>query len=140
MDLSEYNIFSAELRSKGFVYVPSAEVFWPSRYVVEVLRELAASERAVLGFDIIAIEADFKPCLHGTSAYSLEKESAGRSWRDCVDISLQLALRDLDHVKALSGVDPLCNDVYYAVVAADQVEYAKLILSPNTIWVTGVDR
>ena len=134
MDLRQYNMLSEELRSNSLVYEPSRELFWPNQYVEQVLRELAAGNLAILGLDIITIEEEAKPCIQGTSAYQLEEEFAGKCWRDRVDLSLQLALRDFGRIESLSDLKPPFENVYFAVVAVDQAERIKLSFSPRMIW------
>jgi hypothetical protein len=135
MDLKEYQALPENLRSMAFVHVSSKEVFWPNPYVEQVVRALADCDRAILGFDIITIEQGAMACIRGTGAYRLEEETAGRAWRDCVNISLRFAVRDLGRIEALSGLGPPFGNLYYAVVTANQAEYTKLLLLPRTIWV-----
>ncbi|HEX4014659.1 MAG TPA: hypothetical protein VHX17_12355 [Candidatus Cybelea sp.] len=126
-------LLSGGLRCIGLVHEPSTEVFWPIACVEQVFKKLAACDRAILGFDIIFIDAASTPRIVGTSAYHLKTASAGTHWAKRVDISLRLALGDLARLDSLCVPGPRLESVYFSVVAADRREYTRLALFPRTM-------
>jgi hypothetical protein len=113
VDLKELALLSEDVRSKALIH-PSREVFLPNECVERVLWELTIADRAILGFDILTIERS-KPCIWGTSAYATEDQLPTKPWHDFIVRSLQLAIRDLGRITALSGLKPPFNDVWYAI-------------------------
>ncbi|HET6275370.1 MAG TPA: hypothetical protein VFE16_05445 [Candidatus Cybelea sp.] len=69
----------------------SGDVCWSGVYVKQALRELAAANRIILGFDIIDFATD-PPTDGDTSGYDLGADAVDYSWDECVKVSLEKAL------------------------------------------------
>jgi hypothetical protein len=131
MQLDEISVLSEDLRHQALIH-PSREVFFPNACVDRVFWELTIADRVILGFDILTME-NSKPCTWGTSGYELDGDLLAKRWDVCVTLSLQLAMRDLGRIGALSGLKPPFDDVYYAIVAIDQKGWTKMLHEPRSI-------
>jgi hypothetical protein len=110
-------LISADLRSKARELPGGGELCWNWKDIKEVLRELAASSRLILGFDIFTFppQDDGTVFHRGVSGYSVDAEIKSRSWREVVALSLQLALRDLGRTAELSYISGPLDEVWYSV-------------------------
>lgn len=126
--LEHLSVVSDELRRRA--HIINDEALWPKSVVIEVLREIAAADRVILGFDIVSMSLlkGWRPSVYGTSAYDSELDLKCR-WEECVQASLTLALRDVKRTKELSELGPPRDeddDVWYSIVSISRGEQAKI--------------
>jgi hypothetical protein len=104
----------------------SGEVCWSGDHIVDVLAELAAANRVILGFDILTFERASAPVDWGTSSYSITIDLTKESWDEPVKRSLKFALEDVSRTTDLSGLEPPFNTVWYCVSSVSPEEYRRL--------------
>lgn len=114
--MREDKIVSPALRLAARTLSP-AEVCWRHSDIIAVLKELAERNSVILGFDILAFEAPdngIRPW--GTSAYQVDQYLRSRPWNECVKISLEAALKDVERSRELTGYNGDLDDLWYCPV------------------------
>jgi hypothetical protein len=133
-DVREDKIVSKDLTDKARVF--GNEVGWSGDYIEAALRGIADAERVVLGFDIVEMVRGGKLTCWGTSAFDMGPFLQSKSWKECVVLSRELALKDVCNTQRLTGLKAPYSDLWYLVVTVGPEEAAELTLPNATLNVT----
>jgi hypothetical protein len=130
----EDEIVSKDLSEKAKVF--GNEVGWSGDDIEAALRGIADAERVVLGFDIIEPVSGGKLTCWGTSAFDMGPFLQSKSWKECVVLSRELALKDVSDTQRLTGLRAPYSDLWYLVVTVGPEEATELKLPSATLNVT----
>jgi hypothetical protein len=133
--MREDQIVSEALQLKAHV-LPNGEVCWRGDDVETALREIANAGQVILGFDILEPLSGEKLRDWGTSAFDMGLSLQSKSWKECVALSHELALKDVRDTQRLTGLKPPYDDLWYLVVTVGPEEAAELTLPNATLNVT----
>jgi hypothetical protein len=115
----------------------SGELCWRRGDVAAAFQGLARDQEVILGFDILEFIPDGKIVPWGTSAYHMDDLLDVRPWKECVEIALDLALRDVERTRALTGDQPSPEaELWYCVASTTEEKHrdATFNVPPEMMW------
>jgi hypothetical protein len=99
----------------------NGEVYWKYSRIREALTDIAAARRVILGFDIVEF-VNGAGRIWGSSDHSRDGDVRPGSWDDRVERGLQLSLRDVDHIRDLTGLEPPYDNLWFTVADIESGE------------------
>ena len=132
--MREDEIVSKDLCEKAKLF--GDKVGWSGDRIEAALRGIADAERVVLGFDIVEQLSGGKLRCWGTSAFDMGPFLQSTSWKECVVLSRELALKDVSDTQRLTGLKAPYSDLWYLVITVGPDEAAGLTLPNATLNVT----
>lgn len=124
MTEKQLSIFPPSLRSEARII--GDELLWPRLHVARALSYVARASLVVLGYDIVSFPKGSKPSVNGQSSYEMDSELTSKAWEEVVVRSLELALRDLNRTRELTGLHPPYDDIWYSIDIISREEAANI--------------
>jgi len=117
----EYELVSRHLRERARVYC--GEAFWKWSDFPQVLNEIAAAGRCILGFDVFYFSGEGdRPTAAGVTNYSGTTRPVGIAWNEHVEALLECARRDVANIRGVSGLEPPYDHLWFTVESMSEAE------------------